>query len=68
MFAGINICVFETKLSSWGLIFVARSSLVNYLGTLIYVCVYMYLCLQFEDDGEFPQINPSQTLMNLQYV
>ncbi len=33
MFAGINVCVFETKPCSWGLIFAANSGLVSYLGT-----------------------------------
>ncbi len=33
MFAGINVCVFETKPYSWGLIFAVSSGLVNYLGT-----------------------------------
>ncbi len=45
MFAGINVCVFETRPCSWGLIFAVSSGLVNYLGTHelcshlgIYVC------------------------------
>ncbi len=32
MFAGINVCLFETKPCSRGLIFAVRSGLVNYLG------------------------------------
>ncbi len=33
MFAGINICIFETKPCLWGLIFAVSSGLVvNYLG------------------------------------
>ncbi len=32
MFAGINVCVFETKSCLQGLIFVVRSGLVAYLG------------------------------------
>ncbi len=31
MFAGIKVCVFETKPCSQGLIFAVRSCLVNYL-------------------------------------
>ncbi len=27
-----------------------------------------YLILRFQDGGEIRQINPSQTLMNLQYI
>ncbi len=34
MFAGINVCVFETKPCSWGLIFAVSSGLVSYLGKL----------------------------------
>ncbi len=30
--------------------------------------VHWYLCLQFKDGREIRQINPSQTLMNLQYT
>ncbi len=33
MFAGINICIFETKPCSQGLIFAVSSGLLNYLGT-----------------------------------
>ncbi len=32
MFAGINVCMFETKPCLWGLIFVVSSGLVSYLG------------------------------------
>ena len=32
MFAGINVCVFETKPCSRGIIFAVSSGLVNYLG------------------------------------
>ncbi len=30
--------------------------------------MYMYLFLRFKDGHEFRQINPLQTLMNLQYI
>ncbi len=33
MFAGINVCVFETIPCSWGIIFAVSSGLVNYLGS-----------------------------------
>ena len=33
MFTEINVCIFETKPCSRGLIFVVSSGLVNYLGT-----------------------------------
>ena len=33
MFMGINVCVFETKPCSRGLVFVGVSGLVNYLGS-----------------------------------
>ncbi len=49
MFAGINVCIFETKPCLQG-----------------YVCRYLFL--RFKDGREFRQINPSQTLMNLQYI
>ncbi len=44
MFAGINVCVFEEKPCSWGLIFAIRSDLVSYLGTeIIYLRgIYFY--------------------------
>ncbi len=41
------------------------SGLVSYLGTLIRFAGYLFL--RFKDDREIRQINPSQTLMNLQY-
>ena len=40
-FAGINVCVFETKPCSQGLKFVISSGLVNYLGAgIIFVGIY----------------------------
>ncbi len=70
IFAVINVCVFETTPSSWRLIFVVNRGLVNYLGTspvlyVKYVCGYLFL--RVEDGRKFSQINPSQTLMNLQH-
>ncbi len=51
MFAGINIC--------------GSLGLVSCLGTRIMFAGYLFL--RFKDDCEICQINPSQTLMNLQY-
>ncbi len=55
---------FETTSCSQGLIFPA-SSAVCYLGT--WIMFGWYLFLRFKDGREIPQINPLQTLMNLQY-
>ncbi len=63
MFAGINVCVFETKPCSRGLIFAISSGLVSYLGT--YILFERDLFLRLKDGREIRQINPSQTLMNL---
>ncbi len=65
MFAGVNVCVFETKPCSRRLIFAVSSSLVGYLDTSIMFAGYLFL--RFKDGREIRQINPSQTLMNLQY-
>ena len=62
MFAWITVCIFETKPCSRGLICAVKSGLANYLGMFA-----GYLLLRFEDGCKFYQINPSQTLMNLQY-
>ncbi len=43
MSAGINVCVFEAKQSSRGLIFVVSSCLFSYLGTSI-MFVGIYFC------------------------
>ncbi len=67
MFVGIKVCVFEIKLSSPALIFVVSSSTVNFWKYLCYVCWYLCFC-DFKDGREICQINPSQTLMNLQYM
>ncbi len=64
MFAGIIVCVFEAKACSRGLIFAVGSGLVSYLITGIMFAGY--LILWFEDGREIRQINPLQTLMNLQ--
>ncbi len=64
MFAGINVCVFETKPCSQGLIFAVSLGLVSCLGMLIMFAGYLFL--QLKDSREIRQINPSQTLMNLQ--
>ncbi len=66
MFAGTNVCDFETKPCLRGLIFAitGSSGLAYYLGTWI---MYLFLqFLQFKGGHDFRQINPSQTLMNLQ--
>ncbi len=65
MFAGINVCVFETNPCLRGLIFAISSGLTGYLGTWIMFAGYLFL--RFKDGREIRQINPSQTLMNLQY-
>ncbi len=65
MFTGVNVYVFETKPCSRGLIFAVSSGLVSYLSTKIMFVGYLFL--RFKDGREIRQINPSQTLMNLQY-
>ncbi len=65
MFAGINVCAFETKPCSRGLIFAVSLGLVSCLGTWIMFAGYLFL--RYKDGREIRQINPSQTLMNLQY-
>ena len=57
MFAGINICVFETKLCLQGLIFADSSGLVSHLGTWILFAGYLFL--RFKGVREIHQINPS---------
>ncbi len=64
MFVGIN--VFETKPCLRRFIFAVSSCIANYLGNEL--CCYNNLFLRFKDGHEFRQINPSQTLMNLQYI
>ncbi len=55
---------FETKPCMQRHMFVFSSGLDNFLGTHEnYVCGY-----SIKDGRDFRQINPSQTLMNLQYV
>ncbi len=66
MFAGINICVFEAKPCSRGLIFAFSSSLVSYLHTLSLFAGYLFL--RFRDSRKIRQINPSKSLMNLQCI
>ena len=69
MFTGINVCVFEAKPCSQGLIFAVSSglqTLVSYLGTGIMFAWYLFL--RFKDGREICQINPLQTLMNCQYL
>ncbi len=40
-FAGINICIFETKRCLRGLIFAVRPGLINYLGTgIVFADIY----------------------------
>ncbi len=66
---GILFAFFETKPCSQGLIFAVSSGLVTYSSTrtyMNYVCRYLFL--RFEDDCEFHQINPSQRLLNFQYM
>ncbi len=67
--AWINVCVFETKLCSQRLIFAVSLGLVNYPDThelCLGVHMVQYLFLRLKDSHEFRQINPSQTVMNLQ--
>ncbi len=49
-----------------GLIFAVSSGLVSYLVT--WIMFAGYLILRFEDGRKIRQINPPQTLMNLQYT
>ncbi len=56
---------FETKPYLRGLIFAVTLGLVSCLGTGIMFAGY--LVLRFKDGREIRQINPSQTLINLQY-
>ena len=68
MFSGINVCVFETKPCSRGLMFavsMVSSGLLSHLGTWILFTGYLFL--RFKDGREIRQINPSQTLMKLRY-
>ncbi len=62
MFTGINVCVFETKPCSQGLIFAVSSGLVNYLGTHE-LCVRVFIFRHLKMVAK----TPPQTLMNLQY-
>ena len=66
MFTGINVCIFETKPCSWGLIFAVSLGLVSCLGTWIMFAGYLFL--GFKDGCEICQINRLHTLMNLQYT
>ncbi len=69
LFAGINVCVFETKPCLWELIFAVGSGIVNYLGTWIMFAGTQ--CIYFRDlkvVTNISQINPSRTLLNLQYI
>ena len=61
MFARINVCVFEAKPCSQGLMFVVAYFLLIIQVHMNYVCGYLFL--QLKDGHEFRQINPSQTLM-----
>ncbi len=47
MLAGINICVFEAKPCSLGVMFVVSSGLVNYLGPSYFKEVELYLPAYF---------------------
>ncbi len=63
MFVGINVCIFKTKPFLRGLIVAVSSGRVAYLGTWIMFAEYLFLRF-----CEIRQINPLQTLMNLQYM
>ncbi len=67
MFTGINVCAFETKQCLRGLIFTVCSGLVNNLGTwILSVGIYFGDLKMVANCAKY--INPSQTLMNLQYL
>ncbi len=60
MFAGINVCVFETRPCSWGLIFAVSSGLGNYLGTYeLCLLVFMFAILKRS------QNSPNKSLTNI---
>ncbi len=65
MFAGINVCIFETKTMFAGINICGQPRSCYLSRYMIYVCVYLFL--RFQRGRENRQINPSQTLMNLQY-
>ncbi len=60
MFAGINVCIFETKTCSQGLIFAVSSGVINYLGTS-----FMFPAIYFCDFNMIAKIaNKSLTNIN----
>ena len=60
MFAGIAVCVFETRPFSWRLIFTVSSGLVNYLGAHeLSLWVFMFAILKRSRNS------PNKSLANI---